>query len=93
MTDDDLEVVHNPQKSRFELEQDGLFCVLEYHLVEGKIVFTHTEVPEALGGRGLGSRLVRAGLDYARRQRLKIRPLCSFVGAYVQKHPEYQDLL
>ncbi len=54
MTDDDLEVVHNPQKSRFELEQDGLFCVLEYHLVEGKIVFTHTEVPEALGGAAWG---------------------------------------
>lgn len=87
------EVVHNPEQKRFELVQEGLLCVLEYYLVDGVMVFTHTEVPEALGGRGLGSRLARAGLDYARQQGLKVRPLCSFVAAYIQKHPEYQDLL
>lgn len=90
---DTVDVIHNPEKSRFELEQDGLLCVLEYRLAEGKIVFTHTEVPEALGGRGLGSRLARAALDYARQQGLKVWPLCSFVAGYIQKHPEYQDLL
>lgn len=87
------EVIHNPEQNRFELEQEGLLCVLEYRLMDGVMVFTHTEVPAALGGRGLGSRLARAGLDYARQQGLKVRPLCSFIAAYIQKHPEYQDLL
>ncbi|MCS7009818.1 MAG: N-acetyltransferase [Anaerolineales bacterium] len=93
MTGNAIEIVHNPEKNRFELEQDGLLCVLEYYVVEGTMVFTHTEVPSALGGRGLGSRLAQAGLEYARQQGLKVRPLCSFIAGYIQKHPEYQDLL
>jgi predicted GNAT family acetyltransferase len=68
-------------------------AVLEYEL-EGEIItFTHTGVPTELGGRGLGGQLVRAGLDYARENRLKVIPQCSFVAGYLGKHPEDQDLV
>jgi hypothetical protein len=86
-------IVHNPGRNRFELEQEGHLAVLEYQLAEAKIVFTHTGVPQELGGRGLGSQLARAGLDYARANSLKVVPLCSFIAGYIQKHPEYQDLV
>ncbi len=91
--DESISVQHNPQNNRFEIQQDGLMAVLEYHQADAKIIFTHTAVPEALGGKGIGSRLVKAGLDYARANQLKVVPLCSFTYAYIQKHPEYQDLL
>ena len=88
------EIRHNSQASRFELEQDGKTAVLGYDL-KGKdiIVFTHTEVPPELEGRGFGSQLARSGLDYAHQQGLQVVSLCSFVAGYIERHPEYQDLL
>jgi uncharacterized protein len=88
-----VEIRHNPAQNRFELEIDSHLAVLEYRLDDTTISFTHTEVPSELGGRGLGGQLARAGLDYARAQGLNVIPLCSFVAAYIQKKPEYQDLL
>ncbi|MBE3119310.1 MAG: N-acetyltransferase [Candidatus Atribacteria bacterium] len=88
-----LTVEHNQQAGRFEVKKDGHLAVLEYQLADGKIIFTHTGVPEALGGQGLGSRLAVAGLDYARAQSFAVVPLCSFIAGYIQKHPEYQDLV
>jgi hypothetical protein len=93
MTNLELVAKHNPEAGRFEIEKDDSVAVLEYLLQEGKIVFTHTGVPPALEGQGIGSRLARAGLDHARAQGLKVVPLCSFIAAYIQKHPEYQGLL
>jgi len=85
-------VDHNPLNKRFEIKKDGYLAVLEYQLAGGKIIFTHAGVPQAIGSQGLGSRLAAAGLDYARAQGLKVVPLCSFVAAYIQKHPETRDL-
>ncbi|HTX92627.1 MAG TPA: GNAT family N-acetyltransferase [Anaerolineales bacterium] len=90
---DPLIVTHNPEARRFELEAEGALSVLAYLLEPGRIVFTHTEVPPALEGRGLGSRLARAGLDYARANSLRVASTCSFMDHYLRKHPEYQDLL
>ncbi|MEZ0395026.1 MAG: GNAT family N-acetyltransferase [Anaerolineales bacterium] len=85
-------VRHNVQAGRFEVEEDGQLAVLEYRLVGERMVITHTGVPPALEGRGIGSRLARVALDYARLQQLKVTALCPFVAAYFQKHPEYHDL-
>jgi uncharacterized protein len=93
MSQPELIVIHNPNAGRFELEKDGHFAVLEYQLSGKKIVFTHTGVPDALGGQGIGSLLARAGLDYARRQSFAVEPLCSFIASYIQKHPEYKNLV
>jgi predicted GNAT family acetyltransferase len=56
-------------------------------------MFTHTEVPEAHGGKGLGTALIRFGLAAARERGLKVIPICPFFAAYMQKHEEVQDLL
>jgi hypothetical protein len=53
----------------------------------------HTEVPKALEGRGIGSGLIRGVLDAARSEGLKVKPVCPFAKAYIERHPEYADLL
>lgn len=87
------EVKHDARRRRFELEADGRTGFLTYILKDGAMVFTHTIVPPELEGRGIGGRIVRAGLDFARAEALKVVPQCPFVGAYIERHPEYRDLL
>jgi uncharacterized protein len=89
----ELIVIHHPKDGRFEVQKDRHLAVLEYQLSDGKIVFTHTGVPDTLGGQGIGSLLARAGLDYARSQSFAVVPQCSFIAGYIQKHPEYKDLI
>jgi uncharacterized protein len=85
----ELEVVDNQEESRYELRQgDRLVGLAAYSRNGNLIAFTHTEVDAVCEGRGYGSRLVRAALEDARSQGLSILPLCSFVAAYVQRHPE-----
>jgi predicted GNAT family acetyltransferase len=88
-----MPVQDNPAKSQFELIVDGHTALAAYRLKPGVITFTHTEVPEALGGRGVGSELAKGALDQVRGRGLKVVPLCPFIKAYIEKHPEYQDLL
>ena len=64
-----------------------------YRLTPGVITFVHTEVPQALAGQGVGSKLIRGALEMVRAQGLKVVPQCPFVSAYMGKHPEYNDLL
>jgi predicted GNAT family acetyltransferase len=78
---------------RFELTVEGHLAALSYMLKGEIIIFTHTGVPPAIGNRGLGSKLVKAGLEYARENGLKVRSLCWFVSKYIRLHPEYHDLL
>jgi len=85
--------VHNHQAKRFEFSQNDHLAVLDYQLADGIMIFIHTGVPEALEGQGIGSMLARVGLEYAHENGLKVQPLCSFIAAYLRKHPEYEDLL
>jgi len=87
------EVTHDRRKRRFELEEDGHKGFLTYNLADGAVVFTHTIVPPEMEGRGIGSRIVRAGLDFARAEGLKVVPQCSFVRGYIERHPEHGDLV
>jgi predicted GNAT family acetyltransferase len=87
------EVRNNAELNRFELEVDGHLAVAYYRPAPGLITFTHTEVPPALGGRGVGSTLVRGALDLVRAQGLKVVSKCPFVSAYLGKHPEFNDLV
>lgn len=86
-------VSNNEAAHRYELKVDGHLAIAAYRLRPGRITFTHTEVPDAVGGRGVGTRLVKAALDDARAQGLKVVPACPFVKRYVDRHPEEQDLL
>jgi hypothetical protein len=87
------DVRDNPARHRFELEVDGHLAVAVYSLAPGVITFIHTEVPEALAGRGVGSRLAKGALAQVRARGLKVVPRCPFVRGYIEKHPEWQDLL
>jgi hypothetical protein len=87
------EVRNNEAEHRYELEVDGELALAAYRLSDDRIVFTHTEVPQALEGRGIASRLVKVALDDVRARGLKVVPACVFVKHYIEKHPEEQDLL
>lgn len=89
----DSEVRNNEAEHRYELEVDGEVAIAEYRLRPGRISFTHTEVPDALEGRGIGKKLVKAALDDARARGLKVVPICPFVKHYIDAHPEERDLL
>ena len=90
---DSLEIHHNTQAERFEIRLGEHLAVLEYHLDGSNLFFTHTGVPPVLEGQGIGSRLARAGLEYAKEKAYRVIPLCSFIGAYIRRHPEYRDLV
>lgn len=65
-----------------------------HELSEGdRQIFTHTEIDDSLSGKGMGSMLVRKSLDDARQRGKRIVPVCEFIGAYVKKHPDWNDLL
>lgn len=83
----------NPADSRFELAIGDHIAAAYYRKTPGGITFTHTEVPQALAGQGIGSRLIRGALDAVRKQGLRVVAQCPFVSAYIGKHPEFSDLL
>ena len=87
------EVSDNPARHRFELEAEGHLAKTYYKIENGVITFIHTEVPPELGGKGVGSRLIKGALDQVRARGLKVIAECPFVKAYIEKHPEYADLL
>ena len=83
----------NRAEHEFEMVVDGERAVAAYQREGDTIVFTHTMVPPAIEGRGVGSKLVRAALDAARDRHLTVVPQCPFVAAYIERHPEYRDLV
>ena len=83
----------NPSERRFELEQDGEVAFAAYRLSGDTITFTHTIVPKRLEGHGVASRLIGFALGDVRKRGLKVVPECSFVRAYIERHPDTQDLL
>lgn len=88
-----MKIANNTLKHRFEVEVGPRTAFLNYFLQDGVITFTHTEVPKALEGRGIGTQLAKAALEYAKAEGLKVVPQCPFVAAFVQGHPQYQGLL
>jgi uncharacterized protein len=87
------DVVNNKAQHRFELAVDGHIAATCYEISGGIITIVHTEVPPELGGKGIGSKLIKGALDQVRADGLKLIAQCPFVRAYIEKHPEYADLL
>ena len=88
------DIRNNAEKSQFETTVEGHTAYASYDLeAPNRIVFTHTEVPDELAGKGIGGALARFALDHAREQGLRVVPHCSFVASFIKKHPEYQDLV
>jgi predicted GNAT family acetyltransferase len=89
------DVRDNPDARRYDVFTDDgqLAGFAQYVKRAGRVIFTHTEIDDAFEGKGLGSRLARAVLDDARAHELRVVPLCPFIAAYLERHPEYQDLV
>ena len=87
------DIRNNESESRFETTVDGHTAFAMYDLEDpDRIVFTHTEVPPELSGRGLAQLIVKTGLEHAREHKLKVVPQCSYVAAYIKRNPEYEEL-
>ena len=87
----DVTVTHRPEESRFVVDLDGAQAEAAYHRQGREVHFTHTEVPPEFEGKGVGSRLAKAALDWAVAEQLAIVPQCPFITAYVKRHREYQE--
>jgi predicted GNAT family acetyltransferase len=87
------DVTNNTAKRRYELAVDGHIAATYYELADGVVTFVHTEVPPELGGKGIGSKLIAGALEQVRAAGLKVIAQCPFVKAYIDKHPDYADLL
>jgi uncharacterized protein len=89
-----VEVVDAPERSRYLALVDGQEAGFAAYRIRGeRVVFTHTEVPAAYEGRGVASALAQGALDDARRRGQQVVLVCPFMTVYVQRHPEYADLI
>ena len=86
-------ITHDESGRRFTLVEDGTTAELNYRMADREMIITHIGVPRPLEGRGIGSALAKAGLEYAREAGLTVVPVCSFARAYMDRNPEYQSLL
>ncbi len=86
-------IQHQTAGNRFTCIVDDHEAELAYARADGRLDLRHTRVPDAIGGRGIAGDLVRAALDYARAEGLGVVPTCSYVASYIERHPEYEDLL
>jgi len=86
-------VSQNEAASQFEIRSDDGVGFLEYSKQGDTLDLVRTEVPTPLEGRGYGSALAGAALEYARGHHLKVIPTCRFIRAYMERHQEYDDLL
>lgn len=91
----EIEVVDNAEEQRFEARLDRVVAgFAAYRLAPGRIVFTHTEVFPRFEGHGVGGALARRALDAVReRGDVRVVPLCPFIKAWIEKHPDYADLV
>lgn len=84
-----LTVTNNPQMSRYELIVGDAVAFVEYRVTSKTIIFTHTDVPTILEGKGIGGKLAKGAVEDAIASGYRIEPQCPFINAYIQRHPEY----
>ena len=87
-------VADNPAESRYELHDgDMLVAIAAYRLSGDTVIFTHTEVADAYEGQGAGSQLAREALDDSRARERRVVARCPFISSWIERHPDYADLL
>lgn len=90
----DLSIVDEPDQQRYTARLDEQPAGLIAYVVEGAVIaMVHTEVRPAYEGQGVGGQLARYALDDTRRRGRRVRPLCPFVRAWIERHPDYADLV
>jgi hypothetical protein len=85
-------IIHNENRNRFEIHLEDDIAVLNYQRSNNTIIYTYAGVPPAFRGRGIASKLAKAGMEYAKEQGFTVEARCSFVAAYVRRHPEYHGI-
>lgn len=85
----EYEIIHHPQRHRFEITQDGLTAFVEYRLVGDNLDIIHTKVPEPWEGLGIAASLVKTAFDYALEHQLTPQAACSYAAAWLKRHEEY----
>lgn len=94
MTENSVDVRRNDGAGRYEIFAEGKRVGwADFQDVGGAVALPHTEVDPSMNGRGLGSQLVRFALDDVRARGRKVVPACPFVATFIERHPEYADLL
>lgn len=89
-----IAVRHNTAENRFEIElENGELAVADYERRGTDLVMSHTFVPPDFRGQGFAEKVVRAALEYAREERLRVVPACSYVAAFIRRHPEFHPLV
>lgn len=88
-----MDVIHDIDERRFHVDVENHRGELDYALRDGVMTITHTEVPPAIGGRGVAAELTRVALETARREGWKVVPACSYAAAFIRRHPGFADLL
>jgi hypothetical protein len=90
----EVEVHDRPERSRYEITVDGrLAGFADYHTSGDTVVFRHTEIDDAMQGRGLANQLILAALDDVRSSGRTVVARCPYVAEFIDEHPEYADLL
>ncbi len=89
----DAQIVDNPSEHRFELALGDATAVACYTAEDGRIVLIHTEVPQALSGRGIGSRLAQGVFEALRAKGRRVVARCPFMAAYASRQPDYAAML
>ena len=82
-----IEIDHDAAAHRFTATVDGKRAVLDYTLAADVMTITHTEVPDAIEGRGIAAQLTRKALDAARERGWRVVPACSYAASYLARHP------
>ena len=90
---EDIKVVNNIEGGRFEARVGDQLAILDYKHDGNTIRYIHTEVPETIERHGIGSKIARTALEFARVNNLEVIPQCPFVAAYIREHPEYRSLV
>jgi predicted GNAT family acetyltransferase len=83
----------NPERHRFELDLGDGFAVANYRLSSGVVTIFHTEVPVRYQGQGIAAQLVTGALDLIRQRGQKVVSRCGYLTAFLQRHPQYGDLI
>lgn len=86
-------ILHDAARHRFLTSLEGEQAELVYHMESGQLVIDHVGVPSEIGGRGVAAALVKTALDHARNTGISVVTACAYSQAYMQRHPEYADLL
>lgn len=88
-----IDIRRDDAAGKYEISVDGTVAGFADYTDHGTVrELPHTVVDKAFGGRGLAGKLVGFALDDIRAASLQVRPTCSYVDAYIDKHPEYADL-